>query len=115
MEIVRKGKYTDVTANDEKGAGNANHFYCISTAKEPTAILGQVQFQSGAILEQGVNGVTNEDLLAVVIHRLQGFQSGNFKCRENAIALTKIEEALMWLESRTQKREARGVEGKEIV
>ena len=114
MEIVRKGN-TDVSANDEKGAGNANHKYSISTVKEPSNILGTVSFQNGGIVEAGVNGVMNEDLLAIVIHRLQGFQSGDFKCRENAIALTKIEEALMWLESRTQKREARGVEGKSIV
>ena len=53
----------------------------------------------------------NEDLIAIVIDRMQGFQSGQFKCRENAVALTKLEEALMWLRKRTQDREDRGVEG----
>lgn len=52
-----------------------------------------------------------EALLAVVIDRLRGFQSGPYGCRENAVALTKIEEATMWLQKRTRDRMARGVEG----
>lgn len=70
-------------------------------------------FQNGPVKEngEGVNGITHEVLLAVVIDRLQGFQSGPYKNRENAVALTKLEEALMWLHKRTRDREARGVEG----
>jgi hypothetical protein len=34
-----------------------------------------------------------------------------FRCRENSLAITKLEEALMWLEKRTADREARKVEG----
>ena len=41
--------------------------------------------------EAGKNGIHNEDLLVIVIDRLRGFQSGPFKCRENAIAITKLE------------------------
>jgi len=104
-------KYTQVFACDEVGAGNANHKYSISTTAEPSVILGVVDFQKGPIQEAGVNGVMNEDLMAIVIDRLRGFQSGPFACRENAVALTRLEEALMWLNSRTRSREARGVEG----
>ena len=56
----------------------------------------------------------NEDLIAIVIDRMRGFQSGDYACRDNAIALTKLEEALMWLRNRTNGREARGVEGTNI-
>jgi hypothetical protein len=35
----------------------------------------------------------------------------NFPCRENSIAITRLEEALMWLDKRTANRDARGVEG----
>lgn len=52
-----------------------------------------------------------EALLAVIIDRLQCFQAGPYACRENAIALTKLEEAMMWLQKRTRDRLARGVEG----
>ena len=55
------------------------------------------------------------DILIMVIRRLEGFQNSEFKCRENALALTHIEEALLWLRKRTMGREARGVEGTHTV
>ena len=61
------------------------------------------------------DGVTNEEVLKVLIHRIrylnETWQDGKFKCRENSIAITKLEEALMWLERRTTNRIERGVEG----
>ena len=108
-------KYTYTHAMDEPGAGGANHKYTTfgkpQTEGHPDLVLGEVSFQNGPIKEAGVNGVMNEDLIAIVIDRMQGFQSGQYKCRENAVALTKLEEALMWLRKRTQDREDRGVEG----
>ena len=111
-------KYTQVFACDERGAGNANHVYSIRESQiggGEVSELGVVKFQNGAIKENGVNSVMNEDLLAIVIDRLQGFQEGDYRCRENAIALTKIEEALLWLRKRTMDREARGVEGTSVL
>lgn len=43
------------------------------------------------------NGLTNEVLLAIVKDRLECSQRGAHRCREDALALTKIEEALHWL------------------
>jgi len=96
---------------DEPGPGGANHNYQIwGTA--PGGTLGQyISFQEGPIQEAGVNGISNESLLAIVEDRLKGFQSGDFACRENALALTKIQEAMMWLHKRTRDRISRGVEG----
>lgn len=76
-----------------------------------TPALCHLVFQDGPIKEVGVNGIMNEDLLLIVLTRLQNFQNSKFTCRENALAITKIEEAVMWLRKRTQDREARGVEG----
>ena len=56
------------------------------------------------------HGTTNEEVLRVLIDRLQ-FLQAKFPCRENAIVITKLEESLMWLEKRTSDRKARGVEG----
>jgi hypothetical protein len=70
-----------------------------------------ILFQNGPIPEKGTNGVTHEALLAILVDRMQGFQKGQYACRENAIALTHLEEALMWLQKRTRERVARGVEG----
>lgn len=57
------------------------------------------------------NGTTLEEMLRVSIERLQDL-NGRFACRENSIAITKMQEALMWLNARTADREKRGVEGK---
>jgi hypothetical protein len=59
------------------------------------------------------DGTTNEEVLAVLIDRIRYLQN-RFPCRENALAITKLEEALMWLEIRTSDRKSRGVEGKQI-
>jgi hypothetical protein len=56
------------------------------------------------------DGTTNEEVLKVLINRLRGLGE-KLPCRENAIAITKCEEALMWLEKRTADRRLRGVEG----
>lgn len=59
----------------------------------------------------GANGTFVETVLAAAIGRLEFYNSGKFKCRENSIAITKLEEALHWCNHRTAAREARGVEG----
>ena len=94
---------------------NAPHHFSVESVpqkeKQPVAVLAQITFQEGPIKEFGVNGVCNEDLIAMVIVRLEGFQKSEFACRENALAITKLEEALLWLRKRTMGRENRGVEG----
>lgn len=56
------------------------------------------------------DGTTNEEVLEMLIDRLQHLQA-KAPCRENAIVITKLEEALLWLNKRTAERRARGVEG----
>ena len=99
---------------DEPGQGNACHKYriAVSSGTEVSkAVCCEVDFQNGPIAEYGVNGISNESLLAVVEDRLKSFQSGPFSCRENAIALTHLQEAMHWLHHRTRERMQRGVEG----
>jgi hypothetical protein len=91
----------------EATAGGANHEYAIRSVAKTHLI----SFQNGPIKEVGVNGITQEVLLAIIIDRLRSFQNGPYRCRENAIALTDCEEALMWLQRRTVERIKRGVEG----
>lgn len=64
------------------------------------------------------NGAFVEDAIVAAKTRLEFFQTaagGKFACRQNAIAITKLEEALMWLDHRTKDRQARGVEGMNAV
>ena len=57
------------------------------------------------------DGTTNEDVIEVLIDRLN-YLNGLFPCRENSLAITKLEEALFWLNARTRNRDKRGVEGR---
>lgn len=50
------------------------------------------------------------DLVAVGLEQLK-YLNKKFPCRENSLAITKIEEALMWNNARTKDRISRGVEG----
>lgn len=111
-----------ISVTDEPGAGGANHRYEITgyDANTNASFDGipdidadgiTILFQNGPIGESGVNGITQEVLLAIVIDRLECFQKGPHACRENAVALTHLETAKLWLHKRTLDRMARGVEG----
>jgi len=118
----------EVTAQDEPGAGGANHLYDVTgfyTDTNPSDPFKQrygmpadhctILFQNGPIAECGVNGITHEVLLSIVADRLRAYQAGNYSCVENAMALTHIEEAMRWLHERTLARMHRGVEGTHTV
>lgn len=107
-----------VAVLDEPGQGGACHKYAITLPEDSKALESTlngngilISFQNGPIQEFGVNGISGEALLAIVIDRLRSFQAGQYSCRENAVALTHCEDALMWLQKRTRERLARGVEG----
>ncbi len=61
------------------------------------------------------NGAFVETVIAAAKQRIEYYQDGKFKCRENALAITKLEEALHWLQHRTHERERREVEGTHAV
>jgi len=111
-------EHINITAMDGPGPGGANHVYELSLTCPPdgpgitaTSTVTLLRFQEGPVQEAGINGISIEALIAVAIDRLRGFQAGKFACRDNAIALTHLEDALMRLQKRTRDRMARGVEG----
>lgn len=103
---------------DEPGPGGACHAYNIDgpiekfRSEQAPKFRCAIRFQKGPIGEVGVNGITSEALLAVLIDRHRGFASGPYPSRDNAIALTHMEDALLRLQNRTNDRIRRGVEGK---
>lgn len=112
-----------VGVTDLPGSGNANHRYVIGGFDATTNTSFEINdhikhlaiiFQNGTI-DKGVNGVTQEALLEVCADRLRSFQAGPFASEDNAEALEHIELAIKALHRRTERRVARGVEGKEIV
>jgi hypothetical protein len=110
-------KYTRVLHEPKEAMEyNAPHHFKVfaDMGQQVPFQVGEVNFQCGPIKEVGVNGVMNEDLIAMIITRLEHFNQSDFRCRENSMAITKLEEALLWLRKRTIGRENRGVEGTHI-
>lgn len=101
-----------VHAMDGPGPGGASHEYRVQLNGSNYLM---VNFQNGPIKEVGTNGITHEALLAILIDRLEGFQSGKFACPENGVALDHIRAAKAALQSRTKARVERGVEGTHAV
>ena len=101
MQVLTEGhKY--VAANfEDKTSGQTIQFI----HKEPKG--------EGQELVTISDGTTNEEVLGVLINRMNYLQA-KFPCRENAIVITKLEESLMWLNKRTADRVKRNVEGKQI-
>ncbi len=66
--------------------------------------------QSDPISEVGVNGCQALDMLEYTKYLFQSLNEA-FPCRENALTITKIEEAIHWQEARTRDRQRRNVEG----
>ena len=79
-------------------------------ARNGTTFGGPVQFQMGPVPEAGVNGFTNEAMLAILIHRTQVLDS-QYPCDENKAAIAAMQATLDAFNARTAKRQARGVEG----
>ena len=115
MRIQREDNLNEIIYDDTVGPGNGRHYYEILRQKDTSGkfdILAKIQFQEGPRNEEdSIPGVLESDLLEIVRHRLQCFQEGEFRTRENACALTHIEEALMWLNKRKEDRKERSVLG----
>lgn len=108
--IQKRENLNTVNVIDEIGNGGANHEYEILV--NGTTKYVALEFQNGARkLPDSVHGIIDQDLLEIVRHRLQGFHSGPLATRETAMALTHLEEALMWLNRRTEDRIERDVLG----
>lgn len=102
-----------IASGETKGGAPAHYDIKLALdAHGSTMDLVELIFQNKPIQgPEDFNGITNEALLAVILDRMRSWQEGEFKCRENAIAITHLEEALMWMQKRTRDRMARGVEG----
>ncbi len=98
---------TTVLVLDEPDESGACHTYYLRSGN--FAVTG-IAFQRGPRADQYSHvGVFDDDLLAIVEHRLAGVQSGPFNCEANEHALHYLREARSALRARAQDRLERGV------
>lgn len=69
-----------------------------------------IKLQDGPIKENGHNGCQIDDALEL-IRTLLFNANKRLPCRENACAITRLDESIGWLERRKKDRKKRGVEG----
>lgn len=118
-QINECNKAIQIVALDEPGIGGACNSYRVTHSTASGPCKGEpshtyLTFHSGPVVE-GINGLTNEVLLAILIHRMEGFQTGKFACPENDNILRHLEEAFWASVDRTIGRMQRGVEGTHTV
>lgn len=114
--IQKRNNLNAVYREGEAGPGGAHHDYAIKrlaeNGSEEDEVLLIVPFQRGPRHAGGSrHGALDTDLLEIVRDRMTEFQDGDYATRENAIALTHIEEALLWMNKRVEDRAERGVLG----
>lgn len=115
--IQKRNNLNTVFRDGDVGPGGVYYDYVVSFRDGVPATDSPedklcIHFQCGPRRDSiSQKGVLNADLLEVVRDQLRTFQAGPLACRENACALTHIEEALMWLNRREEDRAERSVLG----
>lgn len=110
MKVKTEGHLYELSNFENKDSEGQKLQFIEKTPKTVLAPGGMIYMPTGE-LETKHDGTTNEEVLEVLIDRMNYLQ-GKFPCRENAIVITKLEESLMWLNKRTSDRIKRNVEGK---
>jgi site-specific DNA-cytosine methylase len=114
--IQKRENLNAIYRTGEPGPGGAYHDYDIyprgCNPNTTEVAMACIEFQKGPRNSpESRHGILDTDLLEIVRDRLKAFQSGLYATRENAIALTHIEEALMWMNRRVEDRIERNVLG----
>ena len=116
--IQQAHKLNNIYSLDDIGPGNAYHRYEVYRINSDTdeTCVGMIQMQKGPRNNSdSIPGCIDSDLLEIVRDRLKQFQTSEFACEENNIALQHVESALWYLNKRVQKRAERGILGTYIV
>jgi hypothetical protein len=96
-----------LSGSDESVEG---HIYDITNHRD---VSQRLSFQRGPVKEVGVNGITSEALLHILVDRTAYLQT-QYPCIENESALRHLHDALAQFETRTYRRMQRGVEGRGV-
>lgn len=102
-------RFTETGAMDHKWFEETirpNNFIYVRHDKNSLAFT----IQNGPVKENGLNGCQVDTVIEAAKVMLEGLNK-QFPCRENSAAITKLDEALHWLEHRRKDRERRSVEG----
>jgi hypothetical protein len=109
LRVKYPEKFTETGAMDHKWFESdirPKNFIYVRKDKNSIAFT----LQSGPVKEVGLNGCQVDTLIEAAKYLIQDMSVLN-NCRENSMAITKLDEALMWLEKIKKDRIQRNVEG----
>jgi len=96
---IRYTQHTGVQALDDVRTGQLHRRYIVFPSvldvdgSLPSKWLSEINFQEGPRW-QGINGCENEDLISIVMDRLECAQEGPLRCEAHAVALAGLSMAL---------------------
>ncbi|HEY8560506.1 MAG TPA: hypothetical protein VIL74_09025 [Pyrinomonadaceae bacterium] len=104
-----------VRATDEKDSDGANHEYAIIVCTDKGIVSETaIKFQKGGLKETGVNGITDQSLIAIVLDRMVGFQAGPYASVYNEPVIDHLKGALGEMAKRYDLRATLGIEGERV-
>ena len=110
--IQKRNNLNEIYRAGDSGPGGAYHDYHIISEGKTEHFHCLILFQKGPRSDYNSrHGVLDCDLLEIVRDRLRCFQNGDYATRENEMALQHVEEALLWMNKRTEDRAERQVLG----
>lgn len=116
--LVGQTNTTQVICLDEPSeiGGGACHEYIVvqregMLEEERGEVYAYVSIQNGPLREVEPNGCHNEDLVDILIDRMEHFQNGPFPCVANAIVLGLLRAVKRMIGRRNTDRKERGVKG----
>lgn len=115
MKVLTEGHKYELSNFEKKDNQGQTIQFIEKVLKQDEHIYGEsnvVKVIKGELVTVN-DGTTNEDVIEMLIDRLNYLQA-KFPCKENACAITHLQEANMWLYERTRKRIAQNVEGKQL-
>ena len=99
MKVLMPGHHYQLDNMDPKESQN-----------QEIKFVKKVKNELSGKFETLTDGTTNEEVIAILIDRIT-YLNSIIPCRENSLAITKLEEAKHWLMARTFDRVKRDVEG----
>lgn len=88
--------------------------YCVTNEGIQDSMSVKIEFCKGNKADESIprqEGFFTESLIAVSKRYLEENNVGDLASRETSMAITKLDEALMWLQKRADDRALRGVQG----
>jgi len=103
MSQGQQGSFRAYATDQPSTSDATRHHYHVThtpTPGGPEIDLATIKFQDGIPAQVGINGVTDESLLAILADHLDGFQQGPCNCEANRQAAWHVHEAQRWLKQR---------------